>query len=130
MRPKVLIAIPMFDEVAQRLREHVEVEICDEPLRGDELRSRAQGCAGLLVAGSPTVDAALLDACPDLRAVCSMAVGFNNIDVPACTARRVLVSNAPGVLTETTADFGFALMMATARRIAESEHFLRAGRWT
>ena len=127
---KILIAIPMFDEVVQRLRGHFDVETCDEPLRGDELRRRAQGCAGLLVAGSPTVDAALLAACPDLRVVCSMAVGFNNIDVPACTARGVLVSNAPGVLTETTADFGFALMMATARRIAESEHFLRAGRWT
>ena len=59
-----------------------------------------------------------------------MAVGYNNIDVPACTARGVLVSNAPDVLTETTADFGFALMMATARRITESEHFLRAGQWT
>lgn len=127
---KILIAIPMFDDVVQRLRAHFDVETCDEPLRGDELRRRAQGCAGLLVAGTPTVDAALLEGCPGLRAVCSMAVGFNNIDVPACTARGVLVSNAPGVLTETTADFGFALMMATARRIAESEHFLRAGRWT
>jgi gluconate 2-dehydrogenase len=127
---KILVAIPMFDDVVQRLRAHFDVETCDEPLRGEELRRRAQGCAGLLVAGTPVVDAALLEACPGLRAVCSMAVGFNNIDVPACTARGVLVSNAPGVLTETTADFGFALMMATARRIAESEHFLRAGRWT
>jgi gluconate 2-dehydrogenase len=59
-----------------------------------------------------------------------MAVGYNNIDVVACTAHGVLVSNAPDVLTETTADFGFALMMAAARRITESEHFLRAGRWT
>jgi gluconate 2-dehydrogenase len=59
-----------------------------------------------------------------------MAVGYNNIDVPACTARGVLVTNAPDVLTETTADFGFALMMAAARRIAESEHFLRRGEWT
>jgi gluconate 2-dehydrogenase len=58
-----------------------------------------------------------------------MAVGFNNIDVPACTARGVLVSNAPDVLTETTADFGFALMMAAARRISEGERFLRDGRW-
>jgi gluconate 2-dehydrogenase len=72
----------------------------------------------------------LLAACPELRAVCSLAVGYNNIDVPACTARGVLVSNAPDVLTETTADFGFALMMAAARRIAESEHFLRSGAWT
>jgi gluconate 2-dehydrogenase len=59
-----------------------------------------------------------------------MAVGYNNIDVPACTAHGVLVSNAPDVLTETTADFGFALMMAAARRVAESEHFLRRGEWT
>ena len=130
MPAKVLIAIPMFDDVVQRLRAHFDVDTCDTPLRGDELRLRLQGCAGMLVAGSPAVDAALLDACPDLRAVCSMAVGFNNIDVPACSARGVLVSNAPGVLTETTADFGFALMMATARRIAESEHYLRAGQWT
>jgi glyoxylate/hydroxypyruvate/2-ketogluconate reductase len=72
---------------------------------------------------------ALLDVCPRLRAVCSMAVGYNNIDLAACTARGVLVSNAPGVLTETTADFGFALMLAAARRISESEHFLRAGKW-
>ena len=58
-----------------------------------------------------------------------MAVGYNNVDVAACTARGVLVTNTPDVLTETTADFGFALMMATARRIAESEHFLRSGQW-
>jgi gluconate 2-dehydrogenase len=62
--------------------------------------------------------------------VCSLAVGYNNIDVPACTARGVAVSNAPGVLTETTADFGFALVMAAARRISESEAFLRRGEWT
>jgi gluconate 2-dehydrogenase len=59
-----------------------------------------------------------------------MAVGYNNIDVDACNARGVLATNTPDVLTETTADFGFALMMATARRIAEGEHFLRAGKWT
>jgi gluconate 2-dehydrogenase len=82
------------------------------------------------VAASEPIDAAVLDACPTLKAVCSMAVGYNNIDVAACTARGVLVTNAPGVLTETTADFGFALMMATARRITESERFLRRGEWT
>jgi glyoxylate/hydroxypyruvate/2-ketogluconate reductase len=129
---KILVAIPVFDDVLARLRGHFDVESCGETpiIARDELVRRLQGKGGVFVAGTPTIDAALLDACPDLRAVCSMAVGFNNIDVPACTARGVLVSNAPGVLTETTADFGFALMMATARRIAESEHFLRAGRWT
>ena len=75
------------------------------------------------------IDAALLDACPDLKICANMAVGYNNFDVDAMAARGVVGTNAPDVLTETTADFGFALLMATARRIAESEHFLRAGKW-
>ena len=134
-RPRVLVTIPMFAEVLAHLGQHFEVDApCGTATHidwtPDTLAQRAQGAAGLLVAGSPRIDAALLAACPSLRAVCSMAVGYNNIDLPACTAARVLVSNAPGVLSETTADFGFALMMATARRIAESEHYLRAGRWT
>jgi gluconate 2-dehydrogenase len=134
-RPRILVAIPMFAEVLARLGEHVEVDApCGTADAIDwtpqTLAARAQGAAGLLVAGTPRIDAALLAACPSLRAVCSMAVGYNNIDLPACTAAGVLVSNAPDVLTETTADFGFALMMAAARRITESEHFLRAGRWT
>ncbi|MBI3369583.1 MAG: D-glycerate dehydrogenase [Burkholderiales bacterium] len=128
-KPSVLVAIPIFGAVVARLREHFEVDVFDGGAPA-ELIARLQGKAGIFVAGSPRIDAALLDACPDLRAVCSMAVGYNNIDLAACTGRGVLVSNAPDVLTETTADFGFALMMATARRIAESEHFLRAGRWT
>ena len=115
-----------------RLREHFEVESndADEVWSRAELLARLQGKAGAFVTGTQQIDAALLDACPELRALCTMAVGYNNIDVPACTARGVLVSNAPDVLTETTADFGFALMMATARRVAESEHFLRRGEWT
>jgi gluconate 2-dehydrogenase len=134
-RPRILVAIPVFAEVLARLGEHFEVDApCGTDLgiawTADALAARAQGAAGLLVAGAPRIDAALLAACPSLRAVCSMAVGTNNIDLPACTAAGVLVSNAPDVLTETTADFGFALMMAAARRITESEHFLRAGRWT
>ena len=134
-RPRILVAIPVFAEVLARLGEHFEVDApCGTELAidwtADALAARAQGAAGLLVAGAPRIDAALLAACPGLRAVCSMAVGYNNIDLPACTAAGVLVSNAPDVLTETTADFGFALMMAAARRITESEHFLRAGRWT
>ena len=131
-KPRVLVTIPMFDGVLSTLREHVEVDSVGQTALEDpaELARRAQGCAGLIVAGTPRIDAALLAACPSIKAVCSMAVGYNNIDLPACTAAGVLVSNAPDVLTETTADFGFALMMATARRITESEHFLRAGHWT
>ncbi|HEV8690319.1 MAG TPA: D-glycerate dehydrogenase [Ideonella sp.] len=131
-RPRVLVARRIFPEVVDALRQHFDVDYreLDEPLALPALAERLQGCAGVLIAGGERIDADLLAACPGLRAVCSMAVGFNNIDVPACTVRGVLASNAPGVLTETTADFGFALMMATARRITEGEHYLRAGRWS
>src|SRR5580765_1002055 len=131
-KPAVLVCRAVFPDIVDRLRAHFEVE--DNP--GDAIWTQAelirhlQGKAGVFVTGTQPIDGALLDACPGLRAVCSMAVGYNNIDVPACTARGVLVSNAPDVLTETTADFGFALMMAAARRIAESEHFLRRGEWS
>ena len=130
-RPAVLVARQIFPEVIARLAEHFEIEANDEAIDWPqpELIRRLQGKAGIFIAAQEPIDATLLDACPALRAVCSMAVGYNNIDVPACTARGVQVTNAPDVLTETTADFGFALMMAAARRIAESEHFLRAGQW-
>jgi glyoxylate/hydroxypyruvate/2-ketogluconate reductase len=130
-RPAVLLARHVFPAIAQRLSQHFEVEANTEPVDWprDELIRRLQGKAGVFVAGTEPIDAALLDACPLLRAVCSMAVGYNNIDVAACAARSVVVTNAPDVLTETTADFGFALMMATARRVTEGERFLRAGQW-
>ena len=127
----VFIARPVFGDIVDRLRPHFEVRRHDgeAPLSQPELIAALQGCAGVFITGSEKIDATLLDACPQLKAVCTMAVGYNNVDVPACTARGVVVTNAPGVLTETTADFGFALMMATARRISESERFLREGRW-
>jgi gluconate 2-dehydrogenase len=129
---KVLVARAVFPEVLQRLARHFEVDANpdDRIYDATELAQRLQGKAGAFITGSERIDAALLDANPQLRALCNMAVGYNNIDVPACTARGVLVTNTPDVLTETTADFGFALMMAAARRMAESEHFLRAGKWT
>ncbi len=131
-RPGVLIARAVFDEVVARLAAHCDVDVNadDHIFSKTELAERLQGKAGAFITGSERIDAELLDANPQLTAVCNMAVGYNNIDVPACTARGVLATNTPGVLTETTADFGFALMMATARRMAESEHFLRRGEWT
>ena len=130
-RQRVLIARAVFPDAIDRLREHFDVETnaADDVWPQAEMIRRLQGKAGLFITGTQPIDAALLAACPQLRAVCSMAVGYNNVDLPACTARGVLVSNAPDVLTQTTADFGFALMMAAARRIAESEHFLRRGEW-
>jgi gluconate 2-dehydrogenase len=131
-KPAVLVARAVFPEVIARLAVHFEVESNpdDTIFTPAELSAKLRGKAGCFVTGSERIDTALLDANPQLRAVCNMAVGYNNIDVDACTARGVLATNTPDVLTETTADFGFALMMATARRIAEGEHFLRSGRWT
>ncbi len=130
-RPKVLIARQIFPEIVERLRQHFDVTINDAPLDWprDELISRLQGHDGVFVAATEPIDATLVAASPQLKCVCSMAVGYNNIDVAACAARGIAVTNAPDVLTETTADFGFALMLATARRIAESERFLRTGQW-
>jgi gluconate 2-dehydrogenase len=129
---RVLVARAVFVDVLERLCECFEVQHnqADEAWTQEQLIGHLQGQDGVFVTGTEAIDARLLDACPQLRAVCSMAVGYNNIDLAACTARGVLVSNAPDVLTETTADFGFALMMAAARRIGESQQFLRAGRWT
>ena len=129
---KVLVARAVFPEVVEALRAHFEVEANpdDRVYTKAELIERLQGKAGAFTTGSERIDAEVLAACPALRAVCNMAVGYNNIDVPACSARGIVVTNTPDVLTETTADFGFALMMAAARRIAESEHYLRRGEWT
>ena len=132
MRPSILVCRRIFPDVVARLREHFEVESndADDVWSAAGLVERLQGKDGVFVTGTQAIDGALLDACPRLRAVCSLAVGYNNIDVAACSARGVAVSNAPGVLTETTADFGFALVMAAARRVTESERFLRRGEWT
>ncbi|MCK4125541.1 D-glycerate dehydrogenase [Ralstonia pseudosolanacearum] len=131
MRPSVLVTRATFPDIANRLREHFDVtdNPSDTILSPSELIARLQGKQGMMSTGSERIDAALLDACPQLKAVCNVGVGYNNIDVAACTARGVVVSNTPDVLTQTTADFGFALMLATARRITESERFVRRGEW-
>jgi glyoxylate/hydroxypyruvate/2-ketogluconate reductase len=131
MKPKILVARAVFPEVVERLREFFEVDDNPQDLAWTqaELIQRLHGKVGAFTTGSVRIDADLLDANPQLRVVANMAVGYNNFDVPACTARGVLCTNTPEVLTETTADFGFALMMAAARRITEGEHYLRRGEW-
>jgi len=130
-RPSVLVARAVFPDIVDRLRVHFEVEDNPEDVifGRAELIRRLHGKQGAFTTGSERIDAELLDANPQLRVVSNMAVGYNNFDIAACTARGVLATNTPDVLTETTADFGFALMMATARRMAESERFLRRGEW-
>ena len=131
-KPRILIARNIFPETVARLVEHFDVEANPEDVlwTPTELAARLADKDGLLTTGSERIDAALLAACPRLKVVANMAVGYNNFDVGAMTAAGVLGTNTPDVLTETTADFGFALLMATARRISESEHYLRAGHWS
>ena len=131
-KPSILVARGVFPEILDQLQQYFDVSSNqdDEPFTAEQLRDRLKGRAGALITGSERIDAQLLDACPQLKAVCNIAVGYNNIDVPACTARGVLATNTPDVLTETTADFGFALMMAAARRMSEAERSLRRGEWT
>ncbi len=131
-RPAILVARAVFPEVLDHLGRHFDVvsNQDDTIFSKPELIARLQGKQGAFTTGSERIDAEVLAACPQLRVVANMAVGYNNFDIPACTAAGVLATNTPDVLTETTADFGFALMMATARRMAESEHFLRRGEWT
>jgi glyoxylate/hydroxypyruvate/2-ketogluconate reductase len=130
-KDKILVTRAVFPEIISLLEQHFEVE----HNQGDELWSREQLLAklrdktGAFTTGGERIDAQLLEIAPKLKICANMAVGYNNFDVPAMTQRKVLATNTPDVLTETTADFGFALLMATARRLTESEHFLRAGKW-
>ena len=130
-KPRVLVARQAFPDIVARLSEHFELEENpdDAVWSKPELIARLQGKAGVFATGSTRIDADVVAACPDLRAVCNMAVGYNHVDVDACTAHGILVTNTPDVLTETTADFGFALMLAAARRVTESERYLRRGAW-
>ncbi|WP_325098960.1 D-glycerate dehydrogenase [Burkholderia contaminans] len=126
---KILVARPIFPDVIERLKQYFDVDWNNgDALAPDALSARLADKDGALTAGDP-VGAAELAAAPRLRVVANMAVGYNNFDMAAFNAANVLGTNTPDVLNESTADFGWALMMAAARRIAESEHWLRAGHW-
>jgi glyoxylate/hydroxypyruvate/2-ketogluconate reductase len=131
-KPKILVARAIFPEIIAKLEQYFEVtsNTTDEVWSKSQLIAQLQGKQGVFTAAREPIDAEVLAACPDLKICSSMAVGYNNFDIDAMTKAGVLATNSPDVLTETTADFGFALLMATARRIAESEHYLRAGQWT
>ena len=131
MRPKILIARAVFPDVIERLSQSFEVESNQEDriFNAAELNEKIRGMDGLFITGSERMSADAIAAAPRLKAICNMAVGYNNIDVEAATAAGVMVTNTPDVLNATTADFAWALLMATARRITESEHWLRAGHW-
>ena len=131
MKPGILVTRAMFPEVLERLRETFDVidNQADVVYPPEALAERLQGRVGLLANAADTINAELIARVPTLRAVANMAVGYNNLDLPAMTRAGILATNTPDILTETTADFGWALLMAAARRVSESERWLRAGQW-
>src|ERR1700722_13858231 len=130
-RPTILATRPLFEEARRILQEKCQVEYWTEPQRipREQLLARAQDKQGLVCLLTERIDEAFLRAAPELRIVANVAVGFDNIDVPACTKRGVAATNTPGVLDETTADFAWTLMMAVARRLGEGESLARSGKW-
>lgn len=131
LKPKILVTRAVFQEVIDHLSQFFEVDSnqSDEVFSDAELIRRLQGKAGVYANPTNLMSAEVIRSAPELRAICNMAVGYNNIDVAAATAAGIMVTNTPDVLNETTADFAWTLLMATARRVTESEHYLRAGLW-
>jgi glyoxylate reductase len=130
-RPRILISQALPADALHSAQNRADVDVHEgvTPLPKTALKGRLRGCGGLVCLVTDTIDEDLLAGCPDLRVVANVAVGFNNVDVAAATRRGVVVTNTPDVLTDTTADFAWALLMATARRVVEADHFVREGRF-
>ncbi len=130
-RPRVWVSQPVFGDLVDGLREHFEVQDTSQVTTYSQadIAARLAGVEGALVTLNERIGAAELRAAPQLRAIANLGVGYDNLDIEALTAAGVVATNTPDVLTETTADLGFALLLATARRITESERWLREGRW-
>lgn len=131
VKQKILVTREVFDETLAFLAQHCEVESNqqDIALAADVLAQKLADKDGVVCCLTDRIDAALLERCPRLKVVANIAVGFNNIDIAACTARGVMATNTPGVLDDSTADLAWALMLATARRLTELERRVRAGEW-
>jgi glyoxylate reductase len=130
-KPRVYVTRVIPDQGLDLVREFCDATIWPEelPPPRDVILRETRDADGLLSLLTDPVDGELMDACPRLRVVSNFAVGFDNLDVPAATERGIVMGNTPGVLTETTADFAFALLMASARRIVEGVEYVRADRW-
>jgi gluconate 2-dehydrogenase len=130
-KPKILVTRAIFPDQLTQLEKAFEVRSnqADQVFTPAELQKELSSVVGALVTGSERIDASALLNAKDLKIAANISVGYNNFDVPAMSSAGVMATNTPDVLTDTTADFGFALLMATARRITESEHWIRNGQW-
>jgi glyoxylate/hydroxypyruvate/2-ketogluconate reductase len=128
---RVVVTRRVFPELLEALAGEFAVfdNQDDVVLTPDELSARVTMAHALLADPATRIDEALLSRCPDLRVVSNIAVGFNNIDVPACTARGIVVTNTPDVLNQATADHAWALLLSAARRVVESDRWTRGGHW-
>ena len=132
MKPPVLVTKRIYPEAIQYLQEHAEVDYAnsDDGLPAEEMLRRIRGKQAVVSQLTDKFTAAVIDQLDGVRVIANVAVGFDNIDVAAATRRKILVTNTPDVLTDTTADFAFALMMAAARRVVEGHRFVHSGKWT
>jgi glyoxylate reductase len=130
LKSKVFITRPVPQKALDLLAAHCEVEVhpADAALKPAQLGEACRDVEGLLAVGV-RVNEEVLGKTAKLRVVANCGVGYDNIDVAACTRRKIVVTNTPGVLTDTTADLAFALLMAVARRVVEADRFVREGRW-
>lgn len=132
MRPKVYITRRIPENAVEKIQELCDVEMWQEediPVPRDVLEQKIEDIDGLFCLLTESIDETLLARAKNLKVISNMAVGYNNINVDAASSKGIMVTNTPGVLTETTADLTFALLMATARRIVEASDFLRNGNW-
>ena len=131
-KPRIVVTREVFDETIAFLEGHCEVEAnqADVPLTAAQIAQRLKDAQALMCSLTDKVDAELIAQCPHLKVVANIAVGYNNIDIAACSARGIMVTNTPGVLDDSTADLAWTLMLATARRLTEVEANIRSGDWT
>lgn len=131
MKPHVLVTKRIYPEAIEYLREHCQVDYADsdDGLSAEELKERMAGKQAIVSQLIDKFTGPVIDSLDGVKIIANVAVGFDNIDVPAATRKGILVTNTPDVLTETTADFAFALLLAAARRVVEGHHFIHAGHW-
>lgn len=127
----MLITRPLFPEALELLKAHTKIDanLQDRALSKQELIERSRGADGIVAMIADTFDTEVFHSVPSVRVVSNVAVGYNNIDVAAASDLGILITNTPGVVTESTADFAWALLMAAARRVAEGDRFVRSGNW-
>src|SRR6266481_5463024 len=131
MKPSVLVTKRIYPEAIEYLKMHCEVDYVDndEGITAEQLKERIRGKQAVVAQLMNRFSAEVNDSLDGVKIIANVAVGFDNIDVPAATCKGILVTNTPDVLTETTADFAFALLLAAARRVVEGHQFVHAGEW-